>query len=271
MKISKRAYLYNLNKENRVKERELETAVINCFNRNKGNYGRPRIKIQLASEGIHISEGKIGRILKENGLIAKAGRRKKQRKYKKTKEEILQENLILNRSLNDLKPDEIWSSDITEIKIRSNKLYLAGIIDVASRKVIGYHIGTNMRQEIVHQAIKMAIHKTTSTEGIIFHSDRGSQYTSIETQKLLKDNGIISSMSRPGIPNDNQIVESLWNSIKTEIGSLTKCRKAEAIVEIHEYISNYYNIKRVHSGIGYLTPVEVYNQLVDNSSNPSPE
>ena len=271
LNISKRAYLYNLNSDKRVREKDIEKALINCFHKNKGNYGRPRLKIALSSEGINISEGKIARILKDNNLVAKAGRNRKPKKYRKTEEQILQENLLLNKDMTNLKVNEVWSSDITEFTTRSGKLYLAGVLDAASRRLMGFHTASNMRQDIVHQAIKMALYNVEDPKGIVFHSDRGSQYTSNATQKLLKDNGIISSMSRPGKPNDNQIIESLWNTMKTEIGSMSSYQRTEATSKLYEHAGDYYNNKRIHSGIAYLTPMQAYEILNKGVSTLSPE
>ena len=271
LNISKRAYLYNLKSNKRVKEKELEKSVVNCFHENKGNYGRPRIKRALSKEGILLSESKIARILKENDLVAKAGRNRKRKIYKKSEAEILNENLLLCKDLNNLTRNEVWSSDITEFKLRTGKLYLAGVIDAASRRLMGFHIATNMRQDIVHQAIKMAVYNAGSVPGTIFHTDRGTQYTSRATQKLLKDLGIISSMSRPGTPNDNQVIESLWNSIKTEVGTLIKSTKLEALKKLYDHAGEYYNYKRMHSGIDYMTPIEAYNNLPEHISTLSPK
>lgn len=254
--------MYNKKGNQIEKEKVLEEHVIQCFHSNNEAYGRPRIKIALADEGVVISESKIARIMKENGLIAKAGRRRKRKKYKKSEEEILKENLLLNKDMRNLKRNEVWSSDITEFKIKSGKIYLAGVIDVASRRLVGFYIASNMRQEIVHQAIKMAISNVRDATGAIFHTDRGSQYTSKMTQKLIVEYKMLGSMSRPGKPNDNQIIESLWNSLKTELGSMTSCSKNDAIDKIYNQLCNYNN-KRIHSGIDYRTPVEAYNNLAD--------
>lgn len=256
--------MYNKNNSNRVKEKEVEQAVISCFHKHNGNYGRPRIKRALEKEGIIISEGKVARIMKENGLIAKAGRRRKRRKPKKTEDEILRENLLLNKDLSELRRNEVWSSDITEMKINGRILYVVGVIDVASRAVLGIHVATHMRQEIVHQAIKMAVLKAKDTTGIIFHTDRGSQYTAKKTQQVLEDFKMIPSMSRPGKPNDNQTIESLWNSLKTELGTLTKYSKNIAIKKIYDHVTIYYNYERMHSGIDYRTPIEAYKELPEH-------
>lgn len=257
--------MYHKKDSNRAKEKEIEEAVISCFHKHNGNYGRPRIKRALENEGIIISESKVARIMKENGLVAKAGRKRKRRKPKKTDEEILRENLLLDKDLSKLKRNEVWSSDITEMKINGRTLYVAGVIDVASRAVIGIHIATHMRQEIVHQSLKMAAHKVGDTTGIIFHTDRGSQYTSKKTQQILEDLDMIPSMSRPGKPNDNQAIESLWNSLKTELGSLTSLSKTIAMKKIYNHVTNYYNYERMHSGIDYKTPVEAYKALPEHT------
>ena len=264
--------MYNKTHSSRAKELELEKVVVNCFLKHNGNYGRPRIKAALEKEAINISEGKIARIMKKHGLVAKAGRRRKRNRPKKTEEQYIRENLLLGKDLKSLKRNEVWSTDITEMNIKGSRIYMAGIIDVASKRLVGYHIDTNMRQELVHQAIKMATCKVDNTVGIIFHSDRGSQYTSRKTQEIVKGHNMIQSMSRPSKPNDNQAIESLWNSLKTELDTLSTLSRKEAIAKIFDYVGNYYNEERIHSSIGYNTPDQAYAEMEEHKNiTPLPE
>ena len=265
LNISKRAYLYHKKQGITDSEKVIEESVINCFHKHKGIHDRPRIKKDLETEyGIYISEGKIYRIMKENGLVGLAGRKRKNKKPKLTEEEKLklqlQQNLIKKKDLNKLEKHEVLVSDITEIKIRNgNKTYLTAIMDVSSRKILGYHLSSNMTQDIVHKSLKMALSKIQRLEGIIFHSDRGSQYTSKDTQNILRNHNMIMSMSRPGKPNDNQMIESFWNTLKTELGSLKHLSRYQANTEILKYI-NYYNTRRIHSSLEYKSPEKIYNE-----------
>ncbi len=241
-----------------VKEIEVEQEVINCFKRHHGNYGRIRIRKELLNRDIHVSEPKITSILKHNGLQPKCG--KKRKSYaKKTSAEYLSENLVVDK-FSITNPNALWCADITEIKIYKSKLYLSAIIDVASRRIVGWNINTHMRQEIVHEAINMAYHRFKPTEGVIFHSDRGCQYTSNATKDILIGYKMRSSMSRPGNPSDNQPIETFWKTLKQEIEDISKLKFKEAKRAIIKYIELYYNSDRMHSSLDYKTPNQFWKE-----------
>ena len=247
-------------RKNKTTEREIaiENAVILCFDKNKSNYGRKRIKKQLEKDGLSLYEGKISRILSKNKRIAKSGRKTYRKKPKKTAEEIIRENLILGKDFSKVVVDEIWQSDITELSCREGKIYLCCIIDVCSRMIVGHSIKKNMKQEIVHSALNLAIGaKQDKSFETIFHSDRGSQYTARETQKQIEKNDMLISMSRPGKPNDNQFIETFWKTLKKEIDSLKNLSNERANQVILEFILDY-NTKRLHSSIEYETPSSKY-------------
>ena len=238
--ISRIAYLYHKKTEVIDNKKEIEQAIIICFKKYNGKYGRPRKKKELEKQGIIVSEGKVGKILKQNNLIAKAGRRRKNIKRKVSSDEQIRLNLLIKKDLTALKPYEALVSDITEINIKKGRIYLAAVMETHSRYIIGYRLSTNMRQDIVIHSIKMGINKFKNTKGIIFHSDRGSQYTSNDVKKLLLENEMLQSMSRAGTPSDNQLIESFWNTLKTEMGSLKEKDRKESYKAIIEYI-RYYN------------------------------
>lgn len=170
--MSRSAY-YRVPKTKESYEIELEKAVINCFEKNKGNYGRIRIKKELARNGLAISENKISRILKENGLVAKSGRTGRKKDPKPTEEQYYEENLIKDKFAVDI-PNYLWCSDITELKCKGSKVYACGIIDVATRRLVGWSIQRHQRQEIVQDAFEMAVGRnpvlrtlyTTATEAV---------------------------------------------------------------------------------------------------------
>nr|WP_253695197.1 MULTISPECIES: IS3 family transposase [unclassified Treponema] len=254
-------------KEKTVKEEEiaLEKAIISTFKRNDGNSGRIRIKKELASNGIRVSEWKISRILKKYGLIAKGGRKKSkkavQQKKMQRKEKIMRQNLIKDKFSITI-PNKLWSSDISEFRIANRKLYVCAIIDVGTRRIVGWAISLHMRESIVHDAFKMAHGRNPHlAEQPYYHSDGGAQFTSKETTELVEKAGFIKSVSRPGVPQDNQPIESFWKTIKREMLSIRHMRFDEAKQTIVKYIELYYNSARLHSSIGYQCPNDVYYKL----------
>ena len=256
-----RSEYYRANKPVDKEEKELEKSVINCFEKNHGNYGRIRIRKALLKSGIQISENKISRILRENGLNAKSGRTGKVRKPKVTEEQYIEENLIKDK-FSVTEPNYLWCSDITVLDCYRNKLYLCGIIDVATRRLVGWDIEKHQRQDIVQNAFVMAIGRNPNRpNGAIYHSDRGCQYTAKKTKHLIEENGFRKSMSRPGTPSDNQPIESFWKTLEVEMPDIRHLNFEEASRKIVEYIELYYNSERLHSGINYNIPNQFFTLL----------
>lgn len=240
-----------------MKEIAIEQAIINCFNKHSGNYGRIRIKKELYIKcGIVVSENKISKILQKNGLIAISGRKSKPSK-KARRAEYITDNKVWNK-FNINKCNELWCSDITELKYNSGKLYVCGVIDVASRKIVGWSIDKKANKEFVHSAITMAYFKSKMPKDVIFHSDRGCQYTALKTKELLDKYEMIFSMSRPGTPSDNLPIETLWKSLKREMPAISNMGYEQAKRTIVKYIELYYNSERLHSSLDYKTPNEVW-------------
>ena len=238
-----------------------EKAVIHCFEQHNANYGRIRIRRALAAEGIQISEYRISRILKKNGLVAKAGRKRQYHRKKPTEQQYIEENLIQDK-FSVTQANYLWCSDITELQCKSGKLYVCGIIDVATRRIVGWSVGRNQSQILVQDALRMAAGRNpVIPKGAVYHSDRGSQYTAKRTKQMVEGYGFRKSMSRPGTPSDNQPIESFWHTLETELGSLKTYSYEEAIRKIVEYIELYYNSSRLHSGIAYLIPNHFFTLL----------
>lgn len=234
----------------------LEERIVDLFHEHKEDYGRIRLKKALAKENIQTSEYTISKILKKHNLLAKRGKRRKY-PYKKSEQDIIKENLILGKDTTKLTKNELWVSDITEFRCKhGQKLFLTTILEVATRKIIGFYLSNHVRHEVVKNCLEQAITLTQTTPKI-FHSDRGSQYTSKAIHEYLKEKNIQISMSRPAKPSDNPHIESLWNTIKLELGSLSNYSILEAKKKIVEEIY-YYNYKRMHSAIEYKTPTEKY-------------
>ena len=190
--------------------------MIHCFNANDRNYGRIRLKKELSKAGIAVSEYRISRILKENQLVAKGGRPRTAKKRKIPEKQYVEENLLKDK-FSVTEANYLWCSDITEIEYKHGKLYLCCIIDVATRRIVGWSIERNQRQSLVQAAFQMAVGRNPKRpKGAIYHSDRGCQYTAKKTKEMVERAGFRKSMSRPGTPNDNQPIESFWRTLKTE-------------------------------------------------------
>lgn len=225
----------------------------------RGNYGTRRIKRLLAKEGLLVSRRRIGRLMREQGLVCKAKRR-----YKVTtdsKHGLPVAPNLLNREFKPSQPNRSYVGDITYIPTQEGWLFLAVVIDLFSRQVVGWSMADSMRAELVNDALIMALWKRKPPRGLMWHSDRGSQYASDSHRALLKDHGIIQSMSRKGNCWDNAVSESFFHSLKVELihGSSFETRQ-EAKRAIFEYIEVFYNRIRIHSANDYLSPVEYEQQ-----------
>ena len=249
-----RSEYYRQAKETESEEIEAVNAVINCFNKNRGNYGRIRIRQALLIQGVDISEYRIANILKKNALYAKSGRGSKPKPPKPTEEQYIEENLIKDKFAVK-QANYLWCSDITVLIYNRGKLYLCGIIDVATRRLVGWAIAKHQRQELVQDCIRMAVGRNPERpEGAVFHSDRGCQYTAKKTKELVESYGFRKSMSRPGTPNDNQPIESFWHTLEVELPDIRQLNFESASRAIVNYIELYYNSERLHSGIDYHIP-----------------
>ena len=257
IRVSRSGY-YRKPVQRKSEKIEEEAAVIHCFEENKGNYGRIRIRKDLLRKGIAVSEYRIARILRANGLVAKAGRGRNPRKPRTAQKQYIEENLIWDKFAVK-EPNFLWCSDITELRYRSGMLHLCGVIDVATRRVVGWSISRRQTQILVQDALRMAVGRNpVRPDGAVYHSDRGSQYTAKRTKELVEAQGFRKSMSRPGTPSDNQPIESFWHTLETELGSLTQYTYEDASREIVKYIELYYNASRLHSGIAYLAPNDFF-------------
>ena len=242
-------------------KKEIEEAVIHCFEKHKGNYGRIRIRKELQNSGIEVSEYRIAKILKRNGLVSKSGRTRRKRQPRPTETEYLEENLVKNK-FEITVPNYLWCSDITELKCLRAKVYVCGIIDVATRRIVGWSIAKTQTQKLVQDALLMAVGRNPDRPaGAVYHSDRGCQYTAKKTKQLVEEFGFRKSMSRPGTPSDNQPIESFWKTLECEMPDIRHLTFAEASLVIANYIELYYNSERLHSGINYYIPNQFFTLL----------
>jgi putative transposase len=262
LEVSRSSYYKRKNKGKgkRAKENEKILEMIRqIFSESNERYGSPRITVELNRGGIVCNRKRIARIMRKNGIEAKIFR--KYRNTTKSDHQRERSDNLLNRVFSRQRVNEAWASDITYIRTAEGWLYLAAIMDIYSRRVIGWHLDKTLSSEAVERALSNALLDREIKRGIIFHSDQGIQYTSENFRRILRENGFQQSMSRKGNCWDNAIIETFFHTLKTELTNRVKYKtREEARVSIFEYIEIFYNRKRLHSAIGYRAPVE-YEKL----------
>lgn len=238
-----------------LENQRILTIIRYYYNNSKGTYGLPRIYAAIRKEGYRVNKKRIARLMRENNIRAKTKKRFKLTTTHNTKAEA--SDNILKGNFCASAENKIWTGDITYIWTKQGWLYLAVVMDIYSRKIVGWSIHNRLSTELVIRALIMAIINRNPGKGIIFHSDKGSQYTSNSFRQLLKLYGIVQSMSSTGNCYDNAITESFFHTLKTELIYWESYQtREEAKRSIFEYIEIYYNRKRLHSSLEYLSPVE---------------
>jgi transposase InsO family protein len=259
MRVSRSSYYEWLNNPGRCdrtkQDKELTEMIKQIFEEGRSTYGARRVKKQLARQGKIISRRRIIRLMKEANLVCTT--KHKFRATTDSKHNMPVAPNLLERKFNVEEPDRYYVGDITYIPTEEGWLYLATVIDLYSRKVVGWSMSSRIRAELVNNALLMAIWQRKPPKGLIWHTDRGSQYASGSHREILKDHHIIQSMSRKGDCWDNAVAESFFHTLKTELTHQYKFKtREEAKHVIFEYIEVFYNRIRIHSANDYLSPVE---------------
>ena len=216
-------------------------------------YGSPRMRVELQEAGIAVGRHRVARLMRDNGLKAHQKRR-----FKKTTDSDHGGPVAANMLDQDFSaehPNQKWGADISYIWTAEGWLYLAIVVDLFSRRIVGWATSDRMKADLAITALKRALILRQPAQGIIHHSDRGSQYCSGDYQKLLKDHGILPSMSGKGNCYDNAMVETVFKTIKSELIWRTLWQsRAQAEIAIGRYIDGFYNPVRRHSALGYKSP-----------------
>lgn len=227
----------------------------------RGTYGAPRIHEDLIAEGIRVGRKRVARLMKKAGLVG-VSRRKKTRTTRKDAEARPAPDLV-NRDFEADEPNRLWVADITYVPTWAGFLYLAVVIDVWSRRVVGWAMAGHLRTELVLQALNMAIWQRRP-EGVIHHSDQGSQYTSVAFGSRCQELGVRPSMGSVGDAYDNALCESFFATLECELIDRSVFRtRIDARLAIFDFIEGFYNPHRRHSAIDYFSPIEYekrYNQ-----------
>ena len=219
-----------------------------------GSYGRPRMTEELKEVGVDVGHRRVGRLMRENGIVVE-----RTRKFKATTDSDHIFNIapnLLDRDFTADQPNHKWAGDISYIWSREGWLYLAVILDLHSRRVIGWAVSNRMKRDLAIRALKMAIALRSPPKACIFHSNRGSQYCSHDYQEILREHGFKVSMSGKGNCYDNAAVETFFKTIKAElIWRRTWETRRQAETAISQYINGFYNPRRRHSALGWKSPV----------------
>lgn len=223
-----------------------------------GIYGMPRIHRDLVDDGIRVGKNRVARIMKKAGI-----RSRTKKKFKATTNS--QHNFpvapnLLNQEFKVNTPDSVWAGDITYIHTNEGWLYLAVLLDLFNREVVGWSASHRMTRQLAIDALQMAFGRKNPPKGLLHHSDQGSQYASADYQKILKEHDMVCSMSRRGNCYDNAVAESFFGRLKSEwVNHYRYQTRSEAIRSLFYYIEIFYNRKRRHSTINYVTPQEYEN------------
>jgi len=226
----------------------------------RGSYGSRRMSKQLRKEGHDVGRSRARNLMKKAGVKFKY--RKKFKRTTDSNHKLPVAANLLDRQFEVDRPDAVWCSDITYLWTLQGWLYLAVVIDLCSRKVVGWATSHRLKAALVKEALLMACFRRKPVKGLIHHSDRGSQYASGEYQHLLKTFGMRCSMSRKGDCWDNAVVESFFHSLKTEwTADIVYTSRGQARRDVMDYIEMFYNSNRLHSFNGYSSPSEFEKQL----------
>ena len=218
-------------------------------------YGSPRVHEDLQEQGIRCGRKRVARLMRENGIRAKQARR-----FKATTDSDHNDPVapnLLDREFHVDVPDRVWVADLTYIWTREGWLYLAVILDLFSRRVVGWSMSKRITSQLTLEALSVALWSRKPSPGLLHHSDRGSQYTCGDYRDVLDEHGVLCSMSRKGDCWDNAVAESFFKTLKVErVNDRDYWTREEAQMDIIDYIERFYNRKRRHSYLGYVSPVE---------------
>jgi len=225
----------------------------------RGLYGAPRIHAELQAQGLCVGRHRVARLMRQVGISGKRACKRRPRTTQSDPTHPVAPNL-LDRQFTASRCDEVWLSDITYIDTDEGYLYLAAVMDLFSRQIVGLTMADHLRTELVDNALDMALIQRRPSADLLHHSDRGSQYTSTAYQQRLIDHGMTLSMSRTGDCLDNAPMESFWATLKRECADASFATHAVARAEVFAYIMGFYNRQRRHSALGYVSPMAFEQQ-----------
>jgi putative transposase len=230
------------------------------YQEKKGRYGSPRVTQQLRREGQRCNHKRVERLMRQQGLKGCSSRKRRMRTTDSNHDQPIAPNLLLGREA-PRRPNEVWVTDITYVPTAEGWLFLAAVMDLYSRQILGWSVWDSLEAGGALQALKRALANRDHPSGVIHHSDRGIQYACHAYREQLKAARLVASMSRRGNCYDNAAMESFWSTLKREaMVQSASWSKDQVRRELFEYIEAFYNRSRLHSSLGYQSPVDFENQ-----------
>jgi transposase InsO family protein len=270
LEVSESGFATHRRKEERPRRQrdaQLRPLIHQSFEQSRRTYGSPRVQLELRESGQRCGKNRIARLMREDGLRPKQKRRFRPCTTDSRHPHNVAENWLAKVPAPD-RPGQIWQSDITYIETKEGWLYLAFTLDACSRRCVAHHCREDMAAELTIITFEQAAHRQRPLSGLIHHSDRGSQYAAFAFQKRLRAWRITPSMSRKGNPYDNALAESFVATLKTEcFGGIIPPTRVAARLMIFDYLETFYNRRRRHSSLGYLSPLDFEEQMFPPNKN----
>lgn len=239
-------------------DQQLCQQIRSIYSQSYNSYGSPRISRELRRQGCVCNRKRVMRLMRLCGISARTKRRRVCTTNSMHSRPVAAN--LLGQNFRAERPNTVWLSDTTYIPTREGWLYLATVLDIYSRRIVGWSFSHRNDHQLVKRAVQAALESRQRQPGLLFHSDRGSQYAAVEVQNLLTDSSIVPSMSRAGNCYDNAPQESFFASLKKEwLPRRLYATRSEAVRSLFEYIEIFYNRRRLHSSIGYTSPVDFEN------------
>jgi len=234
---------------------QLAVQVAAAHTRSRGTYGSPRVHAELRAKGVRVGRKRVERLMRKSGLKAR-----RKRRFRRTTDSVhsnpIAPNVVARKFTVD-EPNRVWVTDVTSVWTLEGWLFLAAILDLYSRRVVGWSASPNNDTVLALQALHAALRARRPAVGLVHHSDRGSPYASAAYRAVLADNEVVASMSRKGDCWDNAVAESFFGTLKAELVDHQQyATHDDAIRSIGEYIDDFYNVERRHSSLDYLNPIE---------------
>ena len=244
-----------------------DAEVAEVYEEGRRIYGAPKVFMRLRARGVSTSRKRVARLMRENGMrgVTRACAKRPTGEKRASKQDSHED--LVGRDFTADGPNEAWFADITYVRTRQGWLYLAIVMDVWSRMIVGWSMGPRITAELADDALRMAIARRRPAEGCIHHSDHGAQYVSLLLGKTMRENGIRPSMGAISSPWDNAVTESLMGVIKSEcVHARTFDSREQATLEIFEYIECFYNRVRIHSAIGWMSPADYEARMSEKAA-----
>ena len=253
-----------------IADRELTRRIREIHAANRGVYGTPRIHAELRiAQGIRVSTKRVARLMREARISGLMPKRRGKTTIRVPGVRVADDLLL--REFRADEPNRVWSADITYLKTWEGWVYLAAVQDLYSRRIVGWSMADHMRAELVVDALKMAVHRRRPDQGLIHHSDQGSQYVALAFGQFARANGISQSMGQVGSAYDNSVAETFFATLKKELVYRRSWQTRNEIrTEVFEYIEGFYNRRRRHSYLGWLAPAEFEDRACPVLTKPIP-